>query len=146
VIEDDSNTATQRDSKGKWLAGRSANPAGRPPGSGVIGELRRQILTQVPEVLGKLLEQALAGDVQAARLLLERVLPAVKPQAAPIILPGLAEADGLAHQGAVVIRAVAAGELAPNVGAVLLAGLGQQGRLIEIAELEDRVAALERRR
>ena len=51
---------------------------GRPKG----GSDRRQIYTaikdDIPAILKKLTEQALAGDAQSARILLERSIPVVK--------------------------------------------------------------------
>jgi hypothetical protein len=127
---------------GRWKKGESGNPKGRTQGSGEIGRLRASIAAQVPEIIAKLTEQAKAGDSAAARLLLERVLPPVRPaeQPAPIELP----TDGtLAEQGRAVLNAAGAGELAPSQAAQLLAGLGSLAKLIETDELAARVAALE---
>ena len=63
---------------GQWQPGTSGNPAGRPPGSGKVAKLRAEIAEHVPDIVAQLVESAKGGDVQAARLLLERVLPPVK--------------------------------------------------------------------
>ena len=84
---------------------------------------------------------ALAGDVQAARLLLERALPPIKPveQPQPLSLP-----DGtLTEQGRAVLAAVAAGELAPGQGAALLGAIGTLARVAEVDELARRIEVLE---
>lgn len=88
-----------------------------------------------------LLERALAGDIGAARLLLERTIAPLKAseEPAPLALP-----DGtLTEQGRAVLVAVAAGDLAPGQGAALLASLGTLAKLTEADELERRIAALE---
>lgn len=124
-----------------WKPGQSGNPAGRTPGTGEVGKLRASIAKHLPEIITKLVEQAKAGDAQAARLLLERVLPPVKASElpAPIPLP-----DGaLADQGRAVVAAAGSGALAPGQAAQLLAGLGALAKLIETDELAARVAALE---
>ena len=124
-----------------WKPGTSGNPAGRKPGAGAIAKLRAAIGEQVPAILERLAAAALAGDVGAARLLLERVIPPLKPseELAPMTLP-----DGtLTEQGRAVLMAVAAGELAPGQGAALLASLGTLAKLTEADELERRIAALE---
>jgi hypothetical protein len=85
---------------------------------------------------------AKAGDVQAARLILERVLPPVKAteQAVELQLP----ADGtLTSQGRAVLSAVALGQLAPGQGAQLLAAIGSLARVTEIDEFETRLTKLE---
>ena len=124
-----------------WKPGQSGNPAGRAPGSGEVAKLRATIAEHVPALVAVLVERALGGDVGAARLLLERVIPPLKAaeEAAPLALP-----DGtLTEQGRAVLGAVAAGELAPGQGAALLAAIGTLARVVEVDELERRIAALE---
>lgn len=127
-----------------WKPGQSGNPAGRKPGEGPHAKFRRAISEHVPEIITTMVQAALQGDVAAARLLLERTVPPIKPaeQPAPLALP-----DGkLTDQGKAVLAAVAAGQLAPGQGAQLLAAIGALARVIEVDELERRVAALERSR
>lgn len=127
---------------GRWKPGQSGNPAGRKPGTGEVAQLRAAIAQHVPTILENLAAAALAGDVGAARLLLERVLPPIKAaeQPAPVALP----ADGsLTEQGRAVVQAVAGGELAPAQGAALLGALGTLAKLTETDELAARIAALE---
>jgi hypothetical protein len=85
--------------------------------------------------------QALEGDVQAARLLLERTvapLKAVEPTQ-PLTLPN----GTLTEQGRAVLASVADGALAPGQGAQLVAAIGQLARVAEVDELAARIAALE---
>ena len=49
----------------------------------------------------------------------------------------------LTEHGRAVLSAVAAGELPPAQGAQLVAAIGQLARVVEIDELERRIAALE---
>ena len=64
----------------KWQKGQSGNPAGRAPGShNPSTVLRLAIAEQVPAIIDTLVEAAKAGDVSAAKLLLSRVLPPLKP-------------------------------------------------------------------
>ena len=126
----------------RWPAGQSGNPKGKPPGTGQLQKLRAALADDVPEILRKLGEAAKGGDVQAARLILERVLPPVKAieQAQALTLP----TDGtLTDQGRAVLLAVAAGELAPGQGAALLGAIGTLARVVEVDELARRVTALE---
>ena len=133
--------ATRKPPAAAWKPGQSGNPKGRPPGAGEVAKLRAAIAGQVPAILQSLTAAALAGDVQAARLLLERTLPALKPaeQAQALHLP-----DGtLTAQGRAVLAAVAAGELAPGQGAALLGAIGTLARVAEVDELARRIEALE---
>lgn len=130
--------------RGSWKPGQSGNPAGRPPGGGEIGKLRAAIGERVPELLAAMMVKALEGDVGAARLLLERAVAPLKAaeQAETISLP-----DGsLTDQGRAVLRAVAAGELAPGQGAALLGAIGTLARVTEMDELEARLTKLENAR
>jgi hypothetical protein len=124
-----------------WKKGESGNPGGRPSKPMPSTQLRRQIAERVPEIIERLIQQALGGDAQAARLLIERCLPALRPieQPQPITLP-----DGtLTEQGRAVLGAVAAGTLAPGQGAQLITAVGTLAKVAEIDELERRIAALE---
>ena len=97
---------------GRWKTGESGNPAGRKPGTGEVAKLRASIAKQVPSILKNLTAAALAGDVGAARLLLERVIAPLKAseEATPLELTG----STLSEQGKSVLAAVAAGDLAPS--------------------------------
>ena len=124
-----------------WKPGQSGNPAGKPSGCGELQKLRAAIGEHVPEIINQLVTAARGGDIQAARLILERVLPPVKAieQAQAINLP-----DGtLTEQGRAVLAAVAAGELAPGQGAQLLTAIGTLGKIAELDELAARITALE---
>ena len=127
--------------KTAWKPGQSGNPSGRRPGTGQLAKLRETIATSIPELLENLIEKARGGDVQAARLLLERVLPPVRAAEAvqPLTLP-----DGsLTDQGRAVLRAVAEGVLAPGQGAQLLSGIAGLARVAELDEIARRLDALE---
>lgn len=90
----------------------------------------------------QLVAKAKEGDSQAARLLLERVLPPIKPteQAVSLSLP---QGESITAQGVAIVQAVADGTLAPSQGAALLTGLGALARIKEIDELTARITALE---
>jgi len=89
-----------------------------------------------------MVEQAKAGDAQAARLLLERVCPALRPVDAPTVLTLPADA-GLVAQGEAVLLALAAGHLPVNQATGILQAMAGLARLKELDELERRIAALE---
>jgi len=126
----------------KWKAGQSGNPKGRPPGVSAITKMRDSLSGDVPEILAGLVLAAKSGDVQAARLVLERVLPTVKAieQAVSLQLP---DGGTLTEQGRAVLAAVAGGQLAPSQGAALLGAIGTLARVTEIDELSARITKLE---
>ena len=128
----------------KWQSGQSGNPGGRKPGSGKLDKLRAVLAKKLPEVLDALVAKAKEGDTSAIKLILERTVPALRPvdTAAPLNLP---VDGGLAEQGRAVLAALAAGHLPANQAAGILQGLGNLAKLVELDELENRVAALEGR-
>jgi hypothetical protein len=127
---------------GRWRPGESGNPKGKPPGSGELQRLRASIAADVPDILAGLVTAAKGGDAQAAKLILERIFPAVKPveQTQELDLP---HGGTLTAQGRAVLSAVAAGELAPGQGAQLLTAIGTLSKVTVIDELETRIANLE---
>jgi hypothetical protein len=127
--------------KTMWKPGESGNPRGRTPGAGEVSKLRKGVAEHVPEIITKLAEQAKAGDVGAARLLLERVIAPLKAAEHPAAI-SLPEGS-LTEQGRAVLQAAGLGDLAPGQAAQLLAGLGALAKLIETDELAARIAALE---
>ena len=126
----------------RWAAGQSGNPNGKPPGCGQLQRLRATLADDVPEILAMLGTAAKAGDMQAARLILERVLPPVKAIEQTQVLAIPAEGT-LTDKGRAVLAAVSAGALAPGQGAQLLAAIGLLSRVVGIDELTARIAALE---
>ena len=126
----------------KWKPGQTGNPKGRPPGQSEITRIRASLAGDVPEILAGLVTAAKGGDVQAARLILERILPPVKAieQAVELQLPN----DGtLTAKASAVLSAAAAGELAPGQAAQLIAALGTLAKISEVDELAARITTLE---
>ena len=126
----------------KWQSGQSGNPSGRKPGTGKVEKLRAALAKELPEVLDALVAQAKAGDIGAIKLVLERTVPALRPVDAvtPLNLP---VDGGLAEQGRAVLATLASGQLPVNQATSILQGLGNLAKLVELDELEKRVAALE---
>jgi hypothetical protein len=89
------------------------------------------------------IELALAGDVTALRLCLDRIVPPRRDRPVTFSLPQLATpADAVAAASAVV-TAVAEGELTPLEAAELAKVIGAFVSAVELHELEQRIAALE---
>ena len=136
----DGNQSANHGAGGKFTKGNKASP-GRPPGRGKVAELREKLAQDVDTVIGIVREQALAGDQQAIRILLDRVLPSLRPVElpTPLELP-----DGsLARQAHAVVRAVAEGDIAASQAAQIIAALGGVAKIIENTDLVDRIAKLE---
>ena len=124
----------------KFKPGVSGNPKGKPKDKTPATLLRKSIAEAMPEIILSLIEQAKAGDVAAAKCLLDRVCPTLKPQAQPICLP---VNGSLAEQGGEIITATMKGQIPPDIGAQLITALAAQSKIIEIDELTQRIEALE---
>ena len=124
----------------KFKAGISGNPKGRPKDKTPATLLRKSIIDDMPEIILKLVEQAKNGDTAAAKILLDRCCPALKSQAMAIHLP---VNGSLAEQGNEIIRATLSGNIPPDIGAQLITALANQGKLIELQELTERIEILE---
>lgn len=124
--------------------GQSGNPKGRPPGTSQAAKLRQAIENDVPDIIRAMVSQAKSGDTAAANLLLARVFPALKSEALPVSVAGM-DRGTLTERATAALDAAANGDLAPDVAASLVGAVGTLARVVEIDELERRVAALEQR-
>jgi hypothetical protein len=124
----------------KFQPGVSGNPKGKPKDKTPATLLRKAIVEDMPAIILKLVEQAKNGDTAAAKILLDRCCPTLKPQALAINLP---VNGSLAEQGGEIIRATLSGNIPPDIGAQLITALAAQSKIIEIEELTQRIIALE---
>jgi hypothetical protein len=126
----------------RWKPGQSGNPKGKPPGTGAIQKLRLQIGDHIPGIIEQLVAKAKEGDVGAARLLLERVVPPVKAveQSQAIELPA---GNNLTAKGHAVLQAAADGVISSTQAASLMTALGSLARVVEVDGLLKRIEALE---
>ncbi len=121
--------------------GQSGNPAGRKPGEGPFAKYRRMLASRSEELINQVIDLALAGDTTALKMCLDRLFPPLKPVEPPVKFP--LESGSLTHMGAAVLSALGGGILSPEQGSKLVQALTGQARLIEVEELERRIAALE---
>jgi len=128
---------------GRFKKGVSGNPAGRPKGTRNSATLLREALQMNAEAIAeRVVAAAMDGDMTAARLVIERLQPAIRARAETVEFE-LPEDGSLAEKADALLNACANGQIAPDVAASLIAALGNQARLIEMAELEQRLEALE---
>jgi hypothetical protein len=143
--EDPQPSGPARDERGRWLpGGESPNPSGRPKGLGWTQQMRQRLRDESAlGVLSAMHRAALGGDTQAAKLLLERVLPPMRSGDDEVHVPN---AHGsIADKARAVAAQIVDGTLAPAVGADILAALQQAQAVVDAAELAQRVADLEQR-
>ena len=128
----------------QFTKGASGNPAGRPKG---IKDKRHRfneaIESMIPEVLESVFQRAVAGDMTAAKILLDRSLPAKRPEQERVQIP---IKENTALNAREVLKSVFDGEVSPDVGASLLASITGVLKAIEVEDLAKRIEKLERKK
>ena len=125
----------------QFTKGASGNPAGRPKG---IKDKRHRyaesIDSMIPQVLDCVYQKALAGDMTAAKMLLDRTLPNKRPEQERVEIE---HSGNIASDAQNVLRGVFDGEVSPDVGAILLSAMTSVLKAIEVEDLAKRIEALE---
>ena len=94
----------------KFVKGQSGNPSGRPVGITKTTEIRQQLENSAGGVINKLVEMAEGGDIDAIKLVLERICPTLKPITQPIIIDSEKPFQG-------ILNAVSDGNISIETGA-----------------------------
>jgi hypothetical protein len=125
--------------------GQSGNPRGRPRGARNKATLAVEALLEgEAEALSrKAVELALAGDVTALRLCLDRLMPPRRDRPVTLDLPAISTAADVIGASAALVSAAAAGEVTPSEAAQLARLVEVHVRAIETHELHERIARLE---
>lgn len=95
------------------------------------------------EVAAVVTKQALAGDMTAARLLLERVIPPVRTTHTTVAFPIDTTSPSKAARS--VLQAVSKEKLSPDVGKTLLDGVAAMARVDEVDLLRKELEELKER-
>ena len=125
-----------------FKSGKSGNPRGKKPGT----KNKRLELLQSKDVQlqKKLVAMALSGDIGALKIIADRLWPRLRAEAAFISIDS--RSDDLAEQGRKIIDAALSGEITTDVLRDLLTSLYAQGKIVELAEFEQRLKQLEQHR
>lgn len=131
-----------------WKRGQSGNPAGRPQGSRNKASLMAEELMEgdAETVINAVIARAKDGDIQAAKLILDRIVPLRKGRPVRIDLPDMHDAADVVNALSATLKAVSEGILTPDEAQALGHLLEGQRRAIETTELESRIKTLEERR
>lgn len=127
-------------SRTTFTKGQSGNAKGRPPGKTSRTQFREMVKTALPAIVKSLVTAAKLGDVQSAKLILDRCVPALKPTADALAIK---TADTLVEQGQAIVDAMTKGTVAPDAAQIAMNTLVAQSRLIEQSEVIQRIEALE---
>lgn len=131
--------------------GQSGNPAGK--AAGTLNKKTRVSLAldaAAEDVTNAVITAAKGGDMQAARLVLERVKPPLRPKDEPAELE-LDEHAPLSNQARSILAAVKQGQLTPDQGKQLMDLVSQAAQVItgeealaQLAQLRAEVAEMQK--
>jgi hypothetical protein len=124
--------------------GQSGNPTGKPKGAkDKRTELRELLKPHAAKLVKKVVDLALAGDVSALRICIDRIIPPVRENRLSIALPVVKDVAGCTAAQAKVLQAVTKGDLLPGEAEALSSLIEHQRRGLESHDLAARVLALE---
>jgi hypothetical protein len=144
----DNPAPKHRRGRGKpFPKGTSGNPAGKPKGTlnATTILLSRLMESEAEEVVRSVIDAAKAGDMAAAKILVDRLVPQRKGAPTPFDLPDISGVTGVGAALDAVLRAVASGELTPEEAGALGGLLEARRRTWESEEVERRLSAIEAR-
>ena len=129
----------------RWKKGQSGNPNGRAAGSRNRATLAIEALLEGEgeALTRKAIELAKAGDMQALRLCLDRLVPPRKDSPVAFDLPEMKTINDAVPAMGALVKAVGQGELTPTEAGELTKMVQAFAKIIETAELEERVRTLE---
>jgi hypothetical protein len=136
-----------RKQDGTFASGHSGNARGKRPGTRhKTTQLAEQLMERdIKDVVQKVVEAARAGDMQAAKIVLDRIAPARRGRPVALTLPKVLKAEDVPTAIAAVIEAMSTGVVSPEEAAAVSSVIEGQRRALELVALESRVAALEQK-
>ena len=136
---------TRRKQASGFQKGQSGNPRGRPMGSRNNATLACEALLegQAEALTQKAVEMALAGDVTALKLCIERICPVRRDRPVRFNLPAVTSARDAADISAAVMAAVSNGDITLSEASEIGKLIDSYVKAYQVAELDDRTARVE---
>ena len=132
-----------RNTAGRFGPGNSGKPKGARHKLSVA--LESLLEGQAEALTQRCIDAALAGDMAALRLCMERIAPARRERLVRFKLPPIYSARDVPLALSTIIKATAAGELTTGEAANLAALLDRFRAAYELSEIDARLTALEQR-
>lgn len=142
---------SERDALGRLLPGHGVKSPGNPHARRIkeYDDAIRAAVTpeELCAVVVKIKKLAMAGDMDAARELLNRMVGKAKPadsSLAGIVLPDITTPQDIVHASNAILKAITAGKLTADDAAKLGSVVEMARRSIETNELAERLTSLEK--
>jgi hypothetical protein len=134
-----------RDHGGRFQKGVSGNPFGKPRGARHKATLAAEAMLRggLDDAVGVIIRASGMGDVEAAKFIVSRIIPAAKDKTIQLELKKIKTASDAVEAMSEIVGEMAAGEITPDEATAACAPIEKISKAIEISELEARVAALE---
>lgn len=131
--------------KGRFKKGESGNPRGKPKGAKHRASLLAEKLFEndIEMVCNQVISQAKEGNLQAAKIILDRLLPPRKDRLINIKLPSINDSSDALEAVRMICFAVGNGEITPLEGEALSKIIEIQNKSIELYDFEKRLQAIE---
>lgn len=131
----------------QFKKGQSGNPKGKPRGAKHKASLMAEMLFEngIEVVCEQVLSQAKEGNMQAAKIILDRLLPPRKDRPIFFELPLINSANDAVQAGKLICHAVGKGEITPLEAESLSKIIEIQMKNIELSEFQNRLEAVENR-
>lgn len=131
--------------KGKYKKGFSGNPKGKPKGARNKSTLAAEALLEgsLEKICKKVEEEALNGNMQAAKMILERFLPPRKDRCVEIDLPSVHTSEDVLNAIGFIVNAVGKGSITPSEGEFLTKMVESYLTALEDYQFESRLKNLE---
>lgn len=132
----------------RFQKGCSGNPKGRPKGSiGQAALLAKNIFEEnVTVICNRLVDEAKNGNIQAIRLILDRILPVRKELPMKINLPEIKCAQDVSAAITIITSAIADGHITVSEGESLSKIIDINLKTIETQDFQIRLEKLEAKR
>ncbi len=129
----------------RFKRGQSGNPKGKPKGAKNKSTLAAERLLEgsLDRICKRIEEEALNGNMQAAKMVLERFLPPRKDRLIRLDIPKIKTYEDVLSASTLIISAVCKGEISPSEGEALSRTIDLHSKILEANEHEYRLQALE---
>jgi Family of unknown function (DUF5681) len=130
---------------GRFKKGKSGNPKGKPRGAKHKASLLAEKLfeSDLEIVCSQVVQQAKEGNLMAAKIILDRLLPPRKDRLINIKLPFINDSSDALDALRMICFAVGNGEITPLEGEALSRIVEIQTKSIELYDFEKRLQAIE---
>ena len=131
---------------GRFRKGKSGNPQGKPKGARHKASMMAEMLfeEEIQAVCHQVINQAKEGNLQAAKIILDRLLPPKKDRPINFKLPIIQNAADSLKAGRLICHAVGTGELTPFEAESLSKIVEIQAKNIELYDFGLRLEAIEK--